>query len=82
MHNALTRVQNTFGLFTTTAFVVALFIALTDFVAPRAPSAEIIPSTIQVCVPPSLRPLSTHRSGCPSQHRSTTTSSFEITGKD
>ncbi|KAL2110259.1 hypothetical protein VUR80DRAFT_1411 [Thermomyces stellatus] len=48
MHNALTRVQNTFGLFTTTAFVVALFIALTDFGAPRAPSGEITPENLQV----------------------------------
>lgn len=55
MYNALTRIQNTFGLFTTTAFVVALFVALTDFGAPRAPSGEIIPETLQVCV--SLLPL-------------------------
>ena len=54
MYNALTRVQNTFGLFTTTAFVVALLVALTDFGALRAPSGEIIPSEIKVCVSPLL----------------------------
>ncbi|MBE3044966.1 hypothetical protein IMZ48_20890, partial [Candidatus Bathyarchaeota archaeon] len=56
MYNALTRVQNTFGLFTTTAFVVALLVALTDFGALRAPSGEIIPSEIKVCVSPLLSP--------------------------
>src|SRR5690606_2215491 len=33
MYNSITRIQNTFGLFTTAAFVVALFVALSDLVA-------------------------------------------------
>ncbi|KAM0559756.1 hypothetical protein ACHAPJ_004280 [Fusarium lateritium] len=41
MHNSLTRVQNAFGFFTTVAFVVAAFIAASDFLAPRAPDAGI-----------------------------------------
>ncbi|RGP62098.1 hypothetical protein FSPOR_9556 [Fusarium sporotrichioides] len=39
MYNSLTRIQNTFGFFTTVAFVVAAFIAASDFIAPRAPDA-------------------------------------------
>ncbi|PTD10636.1 hypothetical protein FCULG_00008573 [Fusarium culmorum] len=38
MYNSLTRIQNTFGFFTTVAFVVAAFIAASDFIAPRAPT--------------------------------------------
>jgi signal peptidase complex subunit 3 len=41
MYNSLTRIQNTFGFFTTVAFVVAAFIAASDFIAPRTPDASI-----------------------------------------
>jgi hypothetical protein len=41
MYNSLTRIQNTFGFFTTVAFVVAAFIAASDFIAPRTPDAGI-----------------------------------------
>ncbi|KAL4728590.1 Signal peptidase complex subunit [Fusarium chlamydosporum] len=39
MYNSLTRIQNTFGFFTTVAFVVAAFIAASDFIASRTPDA-------------------------------------------
>ncbi|KAG7108001.1 Signal peptidase complex subunit SPC3 like protein [Verticillium longisporum] len=42
MFNSLNRIQNTFGFFTTVAFVVATFIALSDVVTPRAPTAGVI----------------------------------------
>ncbi|SPN97605.1 related to SPC3 - signal peptidase subunit [Cephalotrichum gorgonifer] len=48
MHNALTRVQNTFGLFTTTAFIVGILVALSDFIAPRTPSGVIKPNELKV----------------------------------
>ncbi|KAI0884483.1 signal peptidase 22 kDa subunit [Annulohypoxylon maeteangense] len=48
MYNALTRIQNVFGFFTTVAFVVAALIAASDFAAPRAPSATIKPTNVQV----------------------------------
>ena len=60
MYNSLTRIQNTFGLFTTAAFVVALFVALSDLVAPRTPSGEIIPESYQVYVSPPPSPVSPH----------------------
>lgn len=53
MYNSLTRIQNTFGFFTTVAFVVAAFIAASDFIAPRAPDAGIFGVTnSQVYIPP------------------------------
>jgi hypothetical protein len=45
MYNSLTRIQNTFGFFTTVAFVVAAFIAASDFIAPRTPDASIFKVT-------------------------------------
>ncbi|KAF9881040.1 signal peptidase subunit family protein [Colletotrichum karsti] len=49
MYNTLTRAQNAFGFFTTVAFVVAAFIAATDFAAPRAPTVRELKTTnIQV----------------------------------
>ncbi|KAH6655127.1 signal peptidase-like protein [Truncatella angustata] len=48
MHNSLTRIQNVFGFFTTVAFVVAAFIAASDFAAPRTPSASIKTTNVQV----------------------------------
>ncbi|KAF5709850.1 SPC3-signal peptidase subunit [Fusarium mundagurra] len=45
MYNSLTRIQNTFGFFTTVAFVVAAFIAASDLLAPRAPDAGIFQKT-------------------------------------
>ncbi|KAM0335756.1 hypothetical protein ACHAQA_000806 [Verticillium albo-atrum] len=42
MFNSLNRIQNAFGFFTTVAFVVATFIALSDVVTPRAPTAGVI----------------------------------------
>ncbi|KAL2122354.1 hypothetical protein VTJ04DRAFT_2809 [Mycothermus thermophilus] len=49
MHSSLVRIQNTFGFFTTVAFVVAALIAATDFLAPRNPSVGVIkPTNVQV----------------------------------
>ncbi|KAI3396118.1 hypothetical protein diail_449 [Diaporthe ilicicola] len=48
MYTSLVRVQNVFGFFTTVAFVVAAFIAATDFLAPRTPSGTIRPTNTQV----------------------------------
>lgn len=45
MHSSLVRIQNTFGFFTTVAFVVAAFIALSDFVAPRTPVVRSLKTT-------------------------------------
>ena len=41
MHTSITRAQNAFGFFTTVAFVVALFVAGSDYLVPRTPSAEV-----------------------------------------
>ncbi|UPK93541.1 hypothetical protein LCI18_004476 [Fusarium solani-melongenae] len=49
MYNSLTRVQNSFGFFTTVAFVVAAFIAASDLLASRIPSTGLIsPTNVQV----------------------------------
>lgn len=48
MHNAVTRLQNVFGFFTTVAFVVAAIIAAADFSMPRTPAAEIQTTNVQV----------------------------------
>ncbi|RMJ03698.1 hypothetical protein BHE90_008614 [Fusarium euwallaceae] len=49
MYNSLTRIQNSFGFFTTVAFVVAAFIAASDLLAPRIPSTGLIaPTNVQV----------------------------------
>jgi len=50
MHSSLVRGQNVFGFFTTVAFVVATFIALSDFLSPRTPSARILVNNLQVSV--------------------------------
>ncbi|KFX92358.1 hypothetical protein O988_07308, partial [Pseudogymnoascus sp. VKM F-3808] len=41
MHTSITRVQNAFGFFTTVAFVVALFVAGSDYLVARTPGAEV-----------------------------------------
>ncbi|OBT63500.1 hypothetical protein VE03_08107 [Pseudogymnoascus sp. 23342-1-I1] len=41
MHTSITRVQNAFGFFTTVAFVVALFVAGSDYLVARTPRAEV-----------------------------------------
>ncbi|KAM0342252.1 hypothetical protein ACHAPU_009657 [Fusarium lateritium] len=49
MFNTLTRGQNAFGFFTTVAFVVAAFIAASDFLTARAPGVNNIKaSNVQV----------------------------------
>ncbi|KAH7166011.1 signal peptidase subunit-domain-containing protein [Dactylonectria macrodidyma] len=49
MYNSLTRIQNTFGFFTTVAFVVAALIAASDFLTPRAPAVGLLtPTNVQV----------------------------------
>jgi hypothetical protein len=50
MYNSLTRIQNVFGFFTTVAFVVAAFIAASDFTSPRTPSATVKATNVQVYV--------------------------------
>ncbi|KAK0626616.1 signal peptidase subunit-domain-containing protein [Immersiella caudata] len=45
MYSSLVRIQNTFGFFTTVAFVVAAFIAASDFVTPRAPVVNVLKTT-------------------------------------
>jgi signal peptidase complex subunit 3 len=58
MYSSLVRLQNTFGFFTTVAFVVAALIAATDFLAPREPSAFLKTTNVQVQV----CPFSAHKS--------------------
>jgi hypothetical protein len=41
MHTSITRAQNAFGFFTTVAFVVALFVAGSDYLVARTPGAEV-----------------------------------------
>ncbi|KAK8111284.1 uncharacterized protein PG998_007741 [Apiospora kogelbergensis] len=48
MYNSLTRIQNVFGFFTTVAFVVAAFIAASDFTYDRTPSAHVKTTNVQV----------------------------------
>lgn len=45
MHSSLVRIQNTFGFFTTVAFVIAAFIAASDFIAPREPVVNVLKTT-------------------------------------
>lgn len=49
MYNSLTRIQNTFGFFTTVAFVVAALIAASDLLTPRTPASGLLaPTNVQV----------------------------------
>lgn len=48
MHSALVRLQNVFGFFTTVAFTVAAVIALSSFVSPQTPTADIQLRNVQV----------------------------------
>ncbi|KAL2176325.1 signal peptidase subunit-domain-containing protein [Thermothelomyces heterothallicus CBS 202.75] len=49
MYSSIVRLQNTFGFFTTVAFVVAAFIAASDLLSPRAPSVGVLkPTNVQV----------------------------------
>jgi len=51
MYSSVVRLQNTFGFFTTVAFVVAAFIAASDLLAPRTPSVGVLKTTnVQVYV--------------------------------
>ena len=50
MHTTITRAQNVFGFFTTVCFVVAAFIACSDLLTPRTPSANVFVKDIQVFV--------------------------------
>lgn len=50
MHSALTRLQNVFGFFTTVAFFVGALTALSVFLSPGSPSAEVRVSNVQVYV--------------------------------
>lgn len=45
MYTSLVRIQNTFGFFTTVAFVIAALIAATDLLAPRVPAAGLLKTT-------------------------------------
>ncbi|CAN8095853.1 unnamed protein product [Discula destructiva] len=45
MYTSIVRIQNTFGFFTTVAFVIAALIAATDLLAPRAPTAGLLKTT-------------------------------------
>ncbi|KLU86337.1 hypothetical protein MAPG_05351 [Magnaporthiopsis poae ATCC 64411] len=48
MYNSLVRIQNTFGFFTTVAFVVGMLIAGTDLLSARNPSASLKTTNVQV----------------------------------
>lgn len=48
MYNSLVRLQNTFGFFTTVAFVVSALIALSDLGSVREPTAVVKANNIQV----------------------------------
>jgi signal peptidase complex subunit 3 len=48
MHSALVRLQNVFGFFTTVAFTVAAVVALSSFVHPQSPNANIQLRNVQV----------------------------------
>lgn len=48
MHSTLVRAQNVFGFFTTVAFSIAAFIALSSFVFPQTPSATLKLRNVQV----------------------------------
>ncbi|KAK4156451.1 hypothetical protein C8A00DRAFT_41028 [Chaetomidium leptoderma] len=45
MYSSVVRLQNTFGFFTTVAFVVAAIIAASDLLAPRTPSVGLLKTT-------------------------------------
>ncbi|EJT77180.1 hypothetical protein GGTG_07092 [Gaeumannomyces tritici R3-111a-1] len=45
MYNSLVRIQNTFGFFTTVAFVVGMLIAATDVLSARDPSGSLLKAT-------------------------------------
>lgn len=48
MYTSIVRLQNTFGFFTTVAFVIAALIAATDLLAPRTPSGFLKTTNLQV----------------------------------
>jgi hypothetical protein len=57
MYSSVVRLQNTFGFFTTVAFVIAAFIAASDLITPRTPSVGVLKATnVQVYDPPSASP--------------------------
>jgi len=45
MYSSVVRLQNTFGFFTTVAFVVAAFVAAADLLSPRIPSVGVLKTT-------------------------------------
>jgi len=48
MYNSLTRLQAVFGAFTSVAFVLAGLVAVSDLMAPRAPSGTLRTTNVQV----------------------------------
>ncbi|PSR80588.1 signal peptidase subunit-domain-containing protein [Coniella lustricola] len=48
MYTSIVRLQNTFGFFTTVAFLIAGLIAATDLLAPRTPSGFLKTTNLQV----------------------------------
>ncbi len=48
MHSSLVRAQNVFGFFTTVAFSLAIFVALSVLYFPQTPSASIELRNVQV----------------------------------
>jgi hypothetical protein len=53
MYSSIVRIQNTFGFFTTVAFVVAAIIAASDLFSPRTPSVGVLKTTnVQVYASP------------------------------
>lgn len=48
MHSTLTRLQNVFGFFTTVAFFVATFVALTSLLVPQTPTSKLTLRNVQV----------------------------------
>ncbi|KAK4467041.1 signal peptidase subunit-domain-containing protein [Cladorrhinum samala] len=45
MYSSVVRLQNTFGFFTTVAFVVASLVSLSDFLSARTPTVDLLKTT-------------------------------------
>ena len=50
MHSSLVRIQTVFGFFTSVAFAVAAAVALSVFLNPQAPTADVKVKNVQVYV--------------------------------
>ena len=48
MHSSLVRLQNVFGFFTTVAFSIAACVAVSVFLFPQAPTADLKLRSVQV----------------------------------